>query len=210
MNYSANYTDENGIVHAVSISEGDSIEALRNDSEVIKHKFDPRYVQIEEVRAASGEAMHFKVTVNAPSHYLSSPNDVSPKECNSMTADVICYIGYPLIAVKVFYSPNHYLASPNVFRSGHACIDEWRVFKSSLVTVVDKIVHDMIHDPNVTLYSSPANSDMILWHKDGVAHGRFPTISPKLLYAREYVSLPTRNTVNKTTKTLPPLPTRRR
>ncbi len=208
MSYSTNYTDEYGHTREVSITKEDSAEALKNDYLEIIRKYDPRYVTIRRVQAKPGEAMHLSVTVRAPSHYLSSKEDSSPKACASMTADIICYPGYPLKSVSAAYASDHYLASPNVFRSGRACIDTWIPFTSSLTTVVDKLVRDMIHDPGVTRYDSMANSGMENWHRDGVAAGRFPTIQPKLLYAPEMTALPPRRTAVKPPVTPPPLPGR--
>ena len=113
-----------------------------------------------------------------------------------------------LSPISAVYAKDHYLASPNVFRSGNACIDTWIPFTSSLTTVVDKLVHDMIHDPTVTRYDSMANSSVAQWHKDGVAVGRFPTIAPKLLYALEVTKLPPRRVDSKPLVTPPPLPGR--
>lgn len=161
-----------------------------------------------QAQAKVGEAMHLRVTVKAPSHYLTAKEDSSPKACESMTADIICYPGYPLKSISASYASDHYLASPNVFRSGNACIDNWIPFTSSLTTVVDKLVRDMIHDPGVTRYDSMANSSVAQWHKDGVATGRFPTIHPKLLYAPEMMALPPRRVVSKPVAA-PPLPGRR-
>ncbi len=192
MSYTTNYTDEDGQVREVSITEEDSVEALRNDYQEILRKYDPKYVTIQRVQAKTGEAMRLKVSVKAPSHYLATYGDLSPKPCDSMTVEIICYPGYPLKAVSARYASDHYLASPNVFRSGDACIDTWIAFTSSLTTVVDKLARDMIHDPSVTRYDSMANSGVARWHKDGVAAGRFPTIPPKLLYAPEMTALPPR------------------
>lgn len=209
MSYTANYTNEDGTIREVEITEDDSREALKNDYQEIMRKYDPRYVTIQRVQAASGEALHLKVTVNAPSHYLTSKDDISPKACDSMTVDIVCYPGYPLKSVSAYYASDHYLASPNVFRFGTACIDTWIPFTSSLVTVVDKLIHDMIHDPVVTRYDSMANRDMEQWHKDGVTAGRFPTIRPKLIYAAELRALPPRRNANRPAVTPPPLPGRR-
>ena len=209
MSYSVNYTDENGHTRVISITKEDSVVALENDYAEILRKYNSKYVTIQRTQTKEGEAVHLKVTVNAPSHYLTSEDDSTPKACESMTADIICYPGYPLKSVSASYASNHYLASPNVFRSGAACIDGWIPFTSSLVTVVEKLVHDMIHDPTVTRYDSMANASMEKWHKDNVAAKRFPTIHPKLLYAPELTALPPRRTANKpTTTTPPPLPRR--
>lgn len=208
MSYTANYTDESGHVRGVSITEGDSAEALKNDYQEIVRKYNPQYVMIRRVQTQPGEAMHLQLTVKAPSHYLSGSEDSLPKPCPSMTADIICYPGYPLKAVSAFYDRNHYLASPNVFRSGKACIDNWIPFTSSLTTVVEKLVRDMIHDPGVTRYDSMANSSVSQWHQNGVASGRFPTIPPKLLYKPEMPALPPRRAAGRTPAAPPPLPAR--
>lgn len=208
MSYTTNYTDEYGHTREVSITEDDSAEALKNDFQEIVRKYNPKYVTIQRVQTEAGEAMHLKVTVNAPSHYLTSREDSSPKACESMTADIICYPGYPLKSVTASYASDHYLASPNVFRNGSACIDNWIPFTSSLTTVVDKLVRDMIHDPGVTRYDSMANASMSKWHKDGVAARCFPTIHPKLLYAPELTALPPRRPLGKLVF-VKPLPVRR-
>ena len=208
MSYSTNYTDEYGHTREVSITEEDSAEALKNDYQEIVRKYNPKYVTIQRVQAKTGEAMHLKVTVKAPSHYLTTNEDSTPKACESMTADIICYPGYPLKSVSASYASDHYLASPNVFRSGNACIDTWIPFTSSLTTVVDKLVRDMIHDPGVSRYESMANSSVAQWHKDGVASKRFPTIHPKLLYAPELTALPPRKVTAKPVTAPPPLPGR--
>ena len=49
MSYSTNYTDENGHTREVSITESDSIEALKNDFQEICRRYDPKYVSIERV-----------------------------------------------------------------------------------------------------------------------------------------------------------------
>lgn len=208
MKYTVQYTDERGNKRNISITEADSFEALKNDYMEIIGKYNPKYVTIQRTRAKTGEAMHLIVNVKAPSHYLVTSEDTMPKACNLMSVDIIAYPGYPLEAVRALYPSDHYLASPNVFRSGHACIDNWVPFTSSLTTVVDKLVNDMIHNPIVTKYNSVANREMVQWHKDGVATRRFPTMDPKLLYTREATHLPPRGAASKPTSA-PPLPKKR-
>ncbi len=178
-----------------NLTTEDSDEAIKNDYFELKRIYNGSYVDIQRIPAGKGEALHLKVKVKAPSHYLTSEDDITPKACDSMTADIVCYNGYPIKKVSAYYAPNHYLASPNVFRSGHACIDEWIPFTSSLLTVGEKLVHDMIHDPAVTRYESMANYHMENWHKKGVSSKAFPTINPKLLYAVETSTLPPRRAV---------------
>lgn len=202
MNYTKNIDG-----HNISITTDDSIEALKNDYLQLIHMYNPRYVTIQRVQAGRGEALHLKVTVNAPSHYLTSEDDIAPKACNSMTVDVVCNPGYPMEPITAYYAKDHYLASPNVFRSSHACIDTWIPFTSSLITVVEKLIRDMIHDPVVTRYDSMANPRMESWHKHGVSSGVFPTIKMKNLYAVESTPVPPRRTTN--AGRTPPLPGRR-
>ena len=63
----------------VSITEEDSAEALKNDYQEILRKYDPKVVMIQRVQAQAGEALHLKVTVKAPSHYLTTKEDSTPK-----------------------------------------------------------------------------------------------------------------------------------
>lgn len=205
MSYTARYDDGSGSYRDITITEDDSVEALRNDYDEVMRTYNPQYVKIERVKAEAGEAMHLKVTVKAPSHYLTSQSDNSPKECDSMMVNIIAKPGYPFTALSASYSGSHYLASPNVFRSGHACIDNWVPFSSSLITVVEKLVRDMIHDPSVSRYDSMANSELESWHKAGVSSGAFPTIDPKLLYATKIKALPPR----RTKASPPPLPNKK-
>ena len=210
--YSLKYTDEHGIEKEAKISEEVSYEALSNDYEELTRRFSNR-VTFRRLKAKEGEALHIEITLKAPTHYLTSKTDTNPKPCSSMVAHIICYPGYPLKGVTAYYDSNHYLASPNVFRSGNACIDAWIPFTSSMITVADKMLRDMIHDPEVTRYESMANSDMKQWHMNGAATGRFPTIAPKLLYASELPAMPARRTetrTNITGRTAPALPRRRR
>ena len=72
MSYTTNYTNEYGHTEEVSMTEEDSAEALKNDYKEIIRKYNPMYVTIQRVQAKTGEAMHLKVTVKAPSHYLTS------------------------------------------------------------------------------------------------------------------------------------------
>ena len=184
MKVSVAYTDKNGVSRTYTLKKSESAEALKNDYYELMRTYDKRYVKIERIRAEYGEALHLRITVYARSHYLTSLFDKRPKVCESMSVEVICYPGYPLKAVTAKYDRNHYLASPNVFKSGIACIDRWKPLKSSLLTVVEKLVMDMIHNPTVTRYDSMANSELSEWHYKGCKSGEFPTVDPALLYAR--------------------------
>ncbi len=208
MNYTGTYIDEEGNSKTITITEDDSRVALKNDTEELKRRFNPTRVSIKEVMRKPGEAARIEITVHAKTDYLSSGIDVTPKECDSMTATMICYPGYPVVKMKAFYPSDHYLASLNVFASGDACIDEWKITTSSLLTVADKLVRDMVHDPNVTREDSRANSKLQSWYTENKNAGRFPTIHPKLLYAPELTALPPRKVTVKPVTAPPPLPGR--
>ena len=180
----------NGVEKPVIISEQDSMNACINDYKSLLRTYNPKYVEIQRLKAGDGEWMHLKITVHAKSHYLCSSTDKNPKPCNQMSVYIIVYKGYPLKRIKAYYASERYLASPNVFTNGGACIDTWLPLKSNLLTVADKVVNDMIHNPFVTKYDSPANTAVIDWHKKGVKSGAFPTIKPTLLYRSEEVALP--------------------
>lgn len=185
MIYSAAYQDERGAEKRAVITDADSVAALKNDYLELMRTYDPRVVRIVRLKAAPGEALHLQVTVLAPSHYLNAPADRQPKPCSAMSVELCCYPGYPLTAIRASYRGTCRLASPNVFSFGAACIDTWKPFVSSLNTTVDKLVRDIIHDPAVSRYESPACPELIEWHRQGAAEKRFPTIAPKRLYAPE-------------------------
>lgn len=206
MDYTTTFTDSCGHIETASINDCLSREAISNDYYELIKTYNPKYVNIRRLKAQPGEEMRLKITVNAPSHYLESPEDISPKPCQSMTVFIAIYNGYPLKGVKAQYMSNHYLASPNVFRSGAACIDHWIPFSSSLPKTVDKLINDIIHNVNVTRYDSMANSSMCDWHKNGVKEGLFPTIHPKLLYAAALPPLPEKRNNTKPMLNPPPLP----
>lgn len=171
-------------------------------------KYNPRYVSIKRVQATPGEALHLIITVEAPTHYLNGPNDVIPKPCNEMSVHIVCRPGYPLVSIKAYYDKDHRLASFNVFASGDACIDTWIVFKSSLTTVVEKLVRDIIHDTNISRVESPAYSGLKKWYQEEKDAGRIPTFNPNLLFAPESAPLPPRRAARPVT-TPPPLPGRK-
>lgn len=206
MGYTGTYVDEHGVEHEIFLTDEDSAEALKNDRDELMRRYNPERVTVRQVRAREGEAMRLELTVHAPTHYLTGEGDTTPKSCDEMTCTLVCMPGYPITSMNAAYAADHYLASPNVFRSGGACIDSWKVGVSSLLTVSDKLVRDMIHDPSVTRYDSVANGDMVSWHKRGVEKGSFPTIPEKELWAPELPPMPPRR---RAAAAPPPLPPRR-
>lgn len=79
MSYTTNYTDEYGNTKQLSITAEDSAEALINDYHEIVRKYNSKYVTIQREQAELGEALHLKVTVKAPSHYLTASDDTDRK-----------------------------------------------------------------------------------------------------------------------------------
>lgn len=177
----------------ITITDADSRLAVQNAVAAVRKAYNPKYVTIQEIAPQAGELTRLRVTVNAPTHYLSSFEDTTPKPCSSMYVDIAVPLGYPIQALSAAYQPDHRLASPNVFKNGNACIDGWRPFVSSLESTVEKLVNDIVHNPCVSNYDSPANSALIDWHKRGVAAHEFPTMDPALLHAPERRPLPPRN-----------------
>lgn len=209
MNYTGTYIDEEGNSRTITITEEDSRIALKNDAEELLRRYNPARVKIREVRRLPGEAARFEITVIAESDYLTSNDDINPKKCDSMTVTMVCYPGYPVVKMRAFYQQDHYLASLNVYPFAAACIDEWKITVSSMLTVADKLIHDIIHDPNVTREDSVANKELLPWYIKNKKAGRFPTIHPKLLYASDMTALPPRRTMSKPVPAPPPLPGKR-
>ena len=100
MSYTMEYKDENGNSKKATVTEAVSKEALLNDYQQICRMYNPKYINIQRGRAEVGEALHLRITVKAPSHYLVSGDDISPKACDSMMVDIICYPGYPLTPIR--------------------------------------------------------------------------------------------------------------
>lgn len=174
--------------HIIDLSDEDSVAAIRNDCDELLRRYNPEHVAIQRLKAAPGEVLHLLVTAHhITSHYLTSPEDVEPKSCSAMSVHIVVHMGYPGKSIEAWYEPACYLASPNVFTSGWACIDIWKPFKSSMISVCDKLLLDMVHDPEVTNYQSRANphEEITEWHKGGAAKYDFPTINPRKLFSRE-------------------------
>ena len=85
MVYTGTYIDENGVGHEISLTEEDSIEALKNDRDALLRRYNTQRVTVRQVKAQEGEAMRFQLTLHAPTHYLTSEDDTEPKPCDEMT-----------------------------------------------------------------------------------------------------------------------------
>ena len=102
MSYSATYIDEKGRSQTVTISDDESQEALRNDYQALMKKYNPKYVTIERCRAEAGEELHLRITVKAPTHYLSDAKETAPTSFSAERVDVVEYRGYQLKDVGAF------------------------------------------------------------------------------------------------------------
>ncbi|MBQ7715344.1 MAG: hypothetical protein IJT70_05700 [Clostridia bacterium] len=188
------------------VSDSDSVEALKNDYTILKTRYNKKYVRVTLAEAKPGEALCIALTVYAPTHYMTGSG--TPISCDEMTVYIVAYPRYPETPVIAFYPKDRILCSVNVFSSGLACIDPWKPFTSSLITVADKLLNDIIHNPVVSKYNSPANPyNLQGWHKANVEEGNFPTLDPKLLYASELPDLPRRK--HTPASALPPMPPRK-
>ena len=87
MVYTGTYIDENGVGHEISLTEEDSIEALKNDRDALLRRYNTQRVTVRQVKAQEGEAMRFQLTLHAPTHYLTSEDDTEPKLLHDMIHD---------------------------------------------------------------------------------------------------------------------------
>ena len=166
---------------------GPDEEAAGRDLLELYQTYNPDIVSIERLKKNTGELLCLKITVHARSHYVEAADEKKPKECDSMWVTVSVPKGYPAKPLSAHYSIDHRLASANVFKSGIACIDRFVPYKSTLPVVVDKLVNDMIHNTHYNILDSPANLDLLSWHKK-----QKPTIDPRMLYRRRSALPPVR------------------
>ena len=90
----------------VSLTDEDSIIAIENETAEIKRLYNPAYVKFEELPPENGAAKLLRVTVNAPTHYLSTRDDNQPKSTDSISVYVSVPHGYPIKEVKAYYPRN--------------------------------------------------------------------------------------------------------
>ena len=195
---------------AVTLTREDSIIALRNDYQELLSTFNPRVVQISREAAPEGTLCLLKVRVLAPTFKLCFESDRTPKAAGELTFFVKVYEGYPHVKPLVYYPPNCRLASVNVFVNGHQCTDKW-LDNSSLRSLVEKTVRDIVHDTCVTRYDSMAYGEVENWQRAMEKRGAFPTIKLRELYAGA-ASLPRqaqRGTSRVAAGDPPPLPGKR-
>lgn len=196
----------------ITLTKEDSIVALRNDYQELLSMFNPRVVLISREAAPAGAMCLLKVRVIAPTFMLQSENDVSPKSVGELTFFVKVFEGYPQVKPLVYYPPHCRLASVNVFFNGTQCTSDWFAY-SSICTLVEKTVRDIVHDPCITRYDSMAYGGVANWQREMVKRGAFPTINLKDLYAvGNTSSLPRQTqcgTSHGTAGNLPPLPGKR-
>ena len=57
MVYTGTYIDENGVGHEISLTEEDSIEALKNDRDALLRRYNTQRVTVRQVKAQEGEAI---------------------------------------------------------------------------------------------------------------------------------------------------------
>lgn len=161
-----------------------SREAYERDKKELLEAFNPRYVTIEQKTPPAGCMGLFKITVHAPSDILTHEEDTEPKPVDELEFFMKVNEYYPAIAPTVYFAPNRRLAGVNTFRNGKECIDKWGKF-SSLRSVAEKTIRDIIHDPEVTRYDSMACSAVKDWQQRKTAEGAFPTLKPASLILRE-------------------------
>lgn len=148
-------------------------------------------VVVTRLKPQAGSICLWQFEVYAPSHYLEGEKDITPKSTDKTTFWMDIREGYPMTQPHVYYLSNRRLASANVFKNGTQCIDEWVYDEehagnnTSLVTTVRKTIKDIIHDPSVCRFDSPANGDMIAWQKGNIENYMFPTCSLSHVFKME-------------------------
>lgn len=161
-----------------------SREAYDRDKAELLNAFNPRYVTIDEMPTPDGCLGLFQITVHAPSDILTYEDDKEPKPVDELEFFIRVNEYYPAISPTVYFAPNRRLASVNTYRSGKECIDKWGKY-SSLRSIAEKTIRDIIHDPEVTKYESMAYGVLKDWQQSKVASGAFPTLKPPSLILRE-------------------------
>ncbi len=148
-------------------------------------------VKIERLSPPSGAILRLKVTVNAPSHYITGVGDNNPKPTDQMVFFVDVKNGYPRTKPSVYYPEGKILASINVFPTGAQCIDQWFYDvkhagkNSTLAGTIRKTLMDIIHIPSVSRYDSMANSDLKDWQERMTRNHSLPTCHMDRVLKRE-------------------------
>lgn len=193
----------------------DVVEAITNEFRDIKEMVTEN-VKITRRKAPEGSYCLWQFDVHAPTHYLESEKDTNAKDTEYITFWLDVKEGYPRSKPSVYFKPDFRLAGANTFRNGTECIDEWKYDadhasgNSSLLTTVRKTIKDIIHDPSVARFDSPANGDMINWQKKNIDNHSFPTCSLSHVFKmddgtaiNEPPALPTKRVANNNPPTLP-------
>lgn len=195
-------------------TQQESLEALVNDWKDLCMAFNPDIVSLQREQAPEGAMLLVKVTVHAPSYEIVDGGDDTPQRVEQQDFRLLVYNGYPAVKPKVYFGPKSRNASVNCFQSKTQCTDEWGPY-SSLLTLVEKTVKDIIHDPSVTRYNSMAYGALEHWQREMTSKGILPTIPPERIYFRKTPVLPslpkkTAVSVKPVQKTVspPPLPVR--
>ena len=168
----------------------DSIEALVNDYEQMISTFNPKYVVFNRQQVPPGVMLLLKVDVNVPTYVLKQ-NERNPIFTNGISFYISVPEGYPETKPEVYYGNEKWLASVNVFSNDKhvQCIDTWTK-QSSLRSIAEKTLRDIIHDTSVTRYDNMATSTLATWQKSMDQKGEFPTMNPNLLFTQSVIKEP--------------------
>lgn len=164
----------------MSVSE-ETKEAILNEFINIKEVLTDNVILTRET-APAGYAALWKVNVKAPTYYLDSDEDKTPKSINEIFFKVGIKDNFPVGKPDVFYPVEKHHAGVNTFRDGRQCIDDWIYDpihagrNSTLLNTVVKTIKDIIYDPSVMRFDSMANSDISTWQKERVNNHSFPTV----------------------------------
>lgn len=166
----------------VILTREDTILALRNDYKELLGIFNPQVVTITREQTRPGTMCLLKFHVKAHTFILDSEYDVTPKPADDIIFYMEVYEGYPDKKPLVYYPVSRKLASVNVYPGGQQCTDKKKSY-TSLCSLAEKTIRDIIHDTNVTRYDSMANGRLEQWQRSMEQKGAFPTLQPRFLFA---------------------------
>ena len=176
-------------------------ERLENNLEELECYFNSKYVTITHLQERDGEMKLLRVDAKVPC-YIIKQGSSHPVYANGISFLVSVPSGFPNVKPRVYYGNKQRLASVNVFRSGEQCTDKWKVKNSSLRSIVEKTLRDIVHDTSVTNYKSMADKTLESWQRAMENSRKLPTMNPALLFAQNNIL----STPKEATSSAPPMP----
>lgn len=184
-----------------TLTEQDSIGALRRDYRELMNTFDPDVVTVKRTVAPKGSMALLEFTVSVLKYrsgglfYLDTYDFQKPKETEKLTFYMNVYHGYPAVKPEVYYPANRRNAHVNVFPPESRDLDHDVAYQctgdfepnSSLTTLARKVILSILHDETLTDYDSTAcrSEKEIKWQKEMAAAGKFPAIPVVKIHCKQ-------------------------